>query len=143
MAGSTTNVVSSSVSKVHIGTADDPAGTYTTGDITGLIKNWNMSITSNTSDETALDATVGQTHKDIFDASASITWKATKTARTRAIAYVIQDSSKEYPIRFSPDGTAAGETFYEGTGVFTSADPSSTAKSAQAVSSQFMMGQPK
>ena len=43
MAGSTTNVVSSSVSKVFIGTADDAAGTFTTGDITGLIKNWNMS----------------------------------------------------------------------------------------------------
>ena len=86
MAGSTTNVVSSSVSKVFVGTADDAAGTFTTGDISGLIKNWSMSITSNTSDETALDATVGQTHKDINDVSVSITWKATKTARQRAVA---------------------------------------------------------
>ena len=138
MADSTTNVVSTKKSKVYVGTADDDAGTYTTGDISGLIKNWSMPISSNTSDETALDAEVGQTHKDINDISVSITWKATETARTRAVAYTIQDSSKEYPLRLSPDGIGAGKTNYAGTGIFTSADPGGTAKNPQQVSSQFM-----
>ena len=138
MATSVTNVVSSSVTKTYIGTADDAKGTYTTGDISNLIKNVSMNITSNTSDETALDAAVGQTHKDINDISVTITWKTTKTARNRAIEYVNQDSSKEYPLRISFDGIATGETYYAGTGVFTGADPSSTAKTAQSISSQFM-----
>ena len=138
MADSTTNVVSTKRSKVYVGTADDAAGTYTTGDISGLIKRWEMPISANTGDETVLDAEVGQTHKDINDITVSITWKGTETAITRAIEYALQDSSKEYPLRISPFGIAAGKTFYAGTGVFTLTTPSGQAKQGQQLQGNFM-----
>ena len=139
MATSTTQVVSTKASKVYIGTADDPAGTYSTGDISGTVKNWALTITASTSDETVINSDIGQTHKEISDISGSLTWRAGKTARNRAVDFALQDGSKEYPIRFSPDGIGTGERFYAGTVLFVSADPSGTAKSPQSVSSPSIM----
>ena len=148
MAGSTTMAVSSKKSKFFITEADDAVidteakardnSNFSTGDISGIIKTFSMPINSSSSDETVIDAPVGQTHKDIPNIALSVTWKATSPARTRAIDYVLQDSDKEYTVRASFDGTGTGEVMYWGQGVFLSTTPSGAARSAQQADCQFV-----
>ena len=148
MAGSTTMAVSSKKSKFYISNAADAAvateakardnSNFGRGDISGVMKSFQMPINSASSDETVLDAEVGQTHKDIPNIALSINWKATSAARTAAIDYVLADGSTEYTVRVSFDGIGSGNVMYWGQGVFLSTTPSGAAKSAQQADCQFV-----
>lgn len=133
-----TNVpISSKRAVIEVGTAADAAGTYSTGDVRKWMKNIEMSYAPAMSDETALDADVGQQHKDIPDVTMTFTFKVTDESEPILNTWIGQDSSREFPLRVSPRGTTTGNAFEAGTGLFHAASRSLTPKAAQQRSMSF------
>ena len=113
-----TNVpISSKRAVIEVGTAADAAGTYSTGDVRKWMKNIEMSYAPAMSEETSLDADVGQQHKDIPDVTMTFTFKVTDESEPILNTWIAQDSSREFPMRVSPRGTTTGNAFEAGTGV--------------------------
>lgn len=115
---------------VELGTADDPAGTYSTGQL-GFVIDFPLNTDWNNQGSTALSDTHTNSTKVIPGYSFTMVWRKSSAAAALAQILVAQDGTKSFPLRRSPEGTASGATFQAGLVQFTAQSEGATAEGLQ------------
>lgn len=113
MAANDRVVLATKNSDLELGGADDAIGTYSTGSLRGRVHAINIARSWMKVNNTAMGDENTRDFKTVQDLNGSFEWIVTEQNELLIETLYNQDSTKFFPIRWSPFGSATGKRFWQ------------------------------